>query len=114
MILDNLFTGIANTTSVSIGWEGIGVGEEPQSGGLRLRLYQNQPNDIHWCHFYLHISHKAAKSMAKLISQVCDELQPADCLSRSTQALVDVRQALVRGLSKSRLFNFLLYIPLVY
>ena len=24
-------------------------------------------NGIHWCHFHPHISHKAAKSMAKLI-----------------------------------------------
>ena len=37
---------------------------------------------IHWCHFHLHISHKAAKSMTKLISQLCGELQPAVCLSR--------------------------------
>ena len=26
----------------------------------------NQPNGIHWCHFHLHISDKAGKSMAKI------------------------------------------------
>ena len=60
----------------------MGVGGKPRSGGQRLRLHYNQPNGIHWCHFHLHISHKAVKSMAKLISQSCGELQPAVCLSR--------------------------------
>ena len=41
-----------------------------------------QPNGIHWCHSYLHISNKAAVSKAKLISQSCGELQLAVCLSR--------------------------------
>ena len=38
-------------------------------------------------HFYLHISHKAAKSMAKLISQSCGELQLAVCLSKGDGAI---------------------------
>ena len=33
------------------------------------------------CHFHLHISHKAAKSMTKLISKLYDGLQLAVCLS---------------------------------
>ena len=37
---------------------------------------------IIWCHFHLHISRKAAKSMVVLISQSCGELQPVVCLSR--------------------------------
>ena len=52
------------------------------AGSWFLRLHQNQPNDISWCHFHLYISHKAAKSMAKLISQSCGELQQAVCLPR--------------------------------
>ena len=40
---------------------------------LRTILDQHwkQSNSIHWCYFHLHISHKAAKSMMKLISQLC-------------------------------------------
>ena len=34
----------------------------------------NQSNSINWCNFHLHILHKAAKSMAKLISQLCGEI----------------------------------------
>ena len=37
-----------------------------------------QPNGTQWCHFYLHMSHKAAKkSIAKLINQLCGESQLA-------------------------------------
>ena len=44
---------------------------------------ENKPlcSSINWCHFQLHISHKAAKSISKLTRQSCDDLQPADaCL----------------------------------
>ena len=44
-------------------------------------------NGIYWCNFHLHISHKAAKSMDKLIRQLCGELQPAVCLSRGVGAI---------------------------
>ena len=41
-----------------------------------------------WCHFHLHILHKAAKSMAKLISQLCGKSQLAVCLSRGYAAIL--------------------------
>ena len=44
---------------------------------------------IHWCHFQLYISHKATKSIAKLISQLCGELQLAVCLSIEDRAIKD-------------------------
>ena len=47
---------------------------------------------VKWCllvPFYFHISQKAAKSMAKLISQLCGELQPAVWLSRDMEAVED-------------------------
>ena len=53
----------------------------------KVRAHQNQPNGIRWCHFHLHISHKAVKSMAKLISQSCGELQPGVCLPRGYAAI---------------------------
>ena len=37
--------------------------------------------------FHLHKSHKAAKSMAKLISQLCGELQLAVCWSRGEETI---------------------------
>ena len=40
-------------------------------------------NDIHWCHFQLHVSHKIAKP----IRQSCGELQLAVCLSRGVGAI---------------------------
>ena len=55
---------LANTTSTLIGVEGDG---EPQ----RLHQHWKHPNGIQWCHFQLHISHKVAKPVAKLISQSC-------------------------------------------
>ena len=41
-----------------------------------------KPNGIHWCPFHIHTSHKAAKSTATLINQLCDESHSAVCLSR--------------------------------
>ena len=46
-----------------------------------------QPNGTRWCHFHLHILHKAAKSMAKLISQSYGELQLTVILSRGYGAI---------------------------
>ena len=40
----------------------------------------SQMASIAWCHFQLHVSHKAAKSMGKLISQSCGTIQLAVCL----------------------------------
>ena len=56
-------------------------------GGQRLLQFWKQSNDIHWCHLYLHISHKAVNSVAKHISQSYGELQPAVCLSRGDGAI---------------------------
>ena len=39
------------------------------------------------CHPHLQISHEAAKSIAKLISQLFGKLQPADGLSRADGAI---------------------------
>ena len=50
-------------------------------------LPNTKTNGIHWCHFRHYISHKAAKSVAKLISQLCGELQPAVYLSRGYVAI---------------------------
>ena len=58
------------------------------------------------------MSHKAVRSVAKLISQSYGESQSAVCLTReggghlkATQALLNIRQAGEWGLSKSRLFS---------
>ena len=39
------------------------------------------------CHFHLHLSHEAAKSIAKLISQSCGKSQLAICLSMENGAI---------------------------
>ena len=44
-------------------------------------------NGIHWYYFQLHISHKTAKSMTKVISQLCGKLQLAVWLSRGDRAI---------------------------
>ena len=80
------FAGVANATRTSIGVEG-GGGGEPQSGRQRLYPHWEQPKDVHWCHFQLHISHKAAKLMAQLINQLCGK--PAVCLSWMVEPFKD-------------------------
>ena len=73
-ILDNLLTGIANITSTLIR-------VEPQNSRQRLCQHWKRPNCIYWHQFMcIHISHKAVKSMAKLIDQLCGELWLAVCL----------------------------------
>ena len=52
-----------------------------------VNIKESQLVAIHWCHLLLYISHKATKSMAKLISQSCGELQLAVCLSREDGAI---------------------------
>ena len=42
---------------------------------------------FHLCHFHLHMSHKAVKSMEKLITQLCGDLQSAVCLPREDGAI---------------------------
>ena len=56
--LDNIFTGVANITSTPIGMVSEGGGK-PWSGQERWYQHRKQPHSIHWCHFHLHISHKA-------------------------------------------------------
>ena len=46
------------------------------------------PTALYWCHFHIHISHKAGKSMAKLSNQSCGELQPAVCFPRGYAAIL--------------------------
>ena len=66
-------------------------------GSLKMmdKGYINTENNkMQWCHIQLHISHKAAKSMAKLTSQTRGDLQLALWLSKEVgktiQALVDI------------------------
>ena len=48
-------------------------------------------NGINWCHSKLHISHKAAKFMANLTSQLCSDLQLAVYLfSEDTEPFKDL------------------------
>ena len=57
------------------------------------------------------MSHKAAKSMAKLIGQSCGDLQSLSACDgkmghlNATRALMDVRQGWDKGLGESKLFN---------
>ena len=85
-------------------------GGEPQSCWQRLCQHWEQPNGIHWGHLQLYILHKAAKSIAKLISQLYGELQLAVCLSQGmwskskvAWAIMDVWQASETSHSKSSL-----------
>ena len=80
------YAGVANATRTSIGVEG-GSGREPQSSRQRVRPNWKQPSDVHWCHFQLHKSHKTAKLMAQLISQLCGK--PAVCLSWMVEPFKD-------------------------
>ena len=66
-----------------------------------MSILNTKPNGIiHWCHFSLHLSHKSAKSKAKLISQpgnVVDYTQLSACQGgknwlKTAQGLVDVWQ----------------------
>ena len=63
------------------------MGGEPQRGKQRLRQQRKQANSVSWYHFYLHISHEVTKSMTKLINQLCDEIQLAECLLREDVAI---------------------------
>ena len=83
VILDNIFTGIANTTSTPTGWEGGWVGNHEMVGKGYIFT-----KTVKWHRFvpfsHLHITHKAAKYMVKLIiSQLCGELQLAICICLS-------------------------------
>ena len=57
------------------------------------------------------MSHKAAKSMAKLIGQSCGDLQSLSACEgkmghlNATRALMDIKQGSHKGLGESRLFN---------
>ena len=86
VILNRFFTGVANSTSTPIGWEGVGR-RGAKKWWVKAMSSLKTANGIHWCHFYFHISHKAAKSMAKLISQLCSKSQSAVCLSREDGAI---------------------------
>ena len=85
---------------------------EPWSDGQRLRQHSKQPNGIHWCHFQPYISHKAAKSMTKLISQSCGynysqlhTFPESWSHLETTKALIDVCQTSETSRSKSSLDN---------
>ena len=78
---DLMFNGIANTSSTPIRWEG--------GGGRIATKWQTKATSslksAKWhplMSFHLHILHKAVKSMAKLIRQLCGKLHPAFCLPR--------------------------------
>ena len=68
------------------GW---GAGGSPQTGRQRLHQHWKQPDGVHWCHVYLYISHKAAKSISKLISQWSGELQLAVCCQGKMEPFED-------------------------
>ena len=80
-------------------------------------MHIEQPNDFHWCYYHLHMSRKAAKSMAKFISQLCGDSQSAAvCLPRVDGAIERPPKSthgcqadLRKGLSESRLFNLQQY-----
>ena len=87
------------------------MGGKSRSGEQRLRLHYNQPNGIHWCHFHLHTSHKAVKSMAKLIGQSVNYSQLSACQGicshlKATRTLMDVWQTSETSYSKSSPANF--------
>ena len=94
-----------------IGWGWAGSYQVARKGYVNSESSQNS---IHWYHFHLHKSHKAAKSMAKLISRSCGESQLVVCLSRGDvaiwrlprRALEDVWQASETSHSKSNLGKF--------
>ena len=83
IILDSFFTGVVNTTSTRPPW---GVTKWQAKSKSTL-------NRAKWCTLVPILTHKAAKTMAKLTSQLCDNLQLAACLSgrwshlKSTQTL---------------------------
>ena len=86
----------------------------PRSGGQRVCQHWKQPNGVHWCHFHFHISHKVAKSMVKLTSQLSGDLQLHGCLLvqgrwshlKTTWARMDVWQASETSRSRDTLANF--------
>ena len=64
------------------GWMGI-----HEVVGKGYVFTKNSLKDFHWCHYHFYISHKAAKSMAKLISQLCGESQSAVMLAKERWAI---------------------------
>ena len=76
------FTGIANTSSTPIGREG---GEWAGTYIVARKGYvyteNSQMASIGAIFNSTYVSHKAAKSLAMLISQLCGELHPAVCFS---------------------------------
>ena len=79
-VILEFFTGVVNTTSTPVGWDGEQVAIKWWA--KIMSTLKTAKWHFHWCHFHLHISHKAAKSIAKLVIHLCGELQPAICLSR--------------------------------
>ena len=67
--------GVGNITSTPTGFESGGRAGSHEVAGKGYVFAKNmQPNNIYWCHMHLHISHKVAKSMAKLTNQSCGNL----------------------------------------
>ena len=68
-----LVTGVVNTTSTpyNVGQWGTTKWRAKALSTLKIAKF------VRWCYFQLHISHKTAKSMAKLITQLCSALQLA-------------------------------------
>ena len=62
-------------------------GGQPQSSKKILHQNLKWQKGKNWHPFQLHISHKAAKSMANLTSQSCSDLQPAVCLPSGDGAI---------------------------
>ena len=76
----NLLLVVVNTTSTPTGWEGWGqAGSYEAVGKGYINTKSSQMAFIGTVFTYTY--HKVAKSMAKLISQSCRELQLTDCLS---------------------------------
>ena len=103
-----VFTGVADTTSTLIEWDG--------GGRWVAKKYCTKPfstlKTAKWCSLVLHMSHKVAISIVKLITQSCGEFTTSCPLVkergshlRTNVALTDIWKASEASQSKSSLGN---------